>query len=721
MSDRLVVALAVAVGAGAWVKWAGPWPLVAAAVVAAILSLGGGRRAAAVVLAAGFVVSGWLAARAWDGLSPVDVAPASRIDGVATLVGDPESMPGGTRVDLRIEGMRLRATAPSSVAALHDAAAGERWRVAGRYSALDDVQRVRLASRHIAGRLRMTTARRVDGGGPASVIANAFRRVLLRGTRSLSHDQRALFAGVVLGDDRDQNPTEVEDFRASGLTHLLAVSGQNVVFLLAVLGPALRRIRLGARYGAVVGALVIFGTVTRWEPSVTRAVGMAGITVLAGTLGRDVSSLRVLAIAVSGLVLVDPLLVHSIGFALSVAACVGLAVIAPRLRTRMPEILAATIAAQLAVLPVLLPIFGPVPVVSIAANVLAGPVAGPLMMWGLTAGTLAGILDAGGRAGEVLAALLHVPTRVMLEWLSGVARWSADLDVAWLSPRAALVLALAVAAVVVATAAGRSVRPTAVATVVAVVAVAIAATALRPAGANGALLDTSGHDRLWRTGATTVVTTDGAAPPGRLLGALRARNVRTIDVLVVTGSSRAAGRSLGPVVERLRPQLVLGPANTQVPRAVAVETPAQVTAGPFRIDIHPEGKRLTVRIGSSEHAPRARPPRVRHHDAGPRDGDPQPHARLVLRPGGVLRPRRLPSPRRGPRRRRCRPPRRRRSEGRARPGGHRGGGARARRARRRGPRGAIRRPALGRHLAGRGRLSGLRGGGRRRQRHQRVR
>lgn len=624
MSDRVVVAVVIATAGGAWLKWSIPWPLVALVVLGAVLTLGD-HRGAIVVLTATFLLSGWLGARAWDGLTPSRVTPAARIDGVATLVADPEAVPGGIRVDLRIDGMRLRANAPSSLPALYDAAAGERWRVAGRYSPLDDVQRSRLASRHIAGRLRLTTAQRIDGGAPTSLIANAYRRLLLRGTGSLSHDQRALFTGVVLGDDREQNPTEVEDFRASGLTHLLAVSGQNVVFLLAVLGPALRRMRLGARYGAVVGALIVFGTVTRWEPSVTRAVGMAAVTVLATTLGRDVTSLRVLSVAVSGLVLVDPLLVHSIGFALSVAACAGLAVIAPRLRTRVPEALAVTIAAQVAVLPVLLPIFGPVPVVSVVANLLAGPIAGPLMMWGLTAGTLAGVVAHAGTAGAALATILHLPTRAMVGWLSGVARWSAGLDVPWLAPRVAMALgaAMAVGAVT------RKLRHrdwgrwrwAAVP-----VAVALAAAVLRPAGADGVALDTGGRDRLWRRGATTVVTTDGAAPAGRLLGALRARNVREIDVLVVTGSSRAAGRSLAPVLDRLRPALVLGPANTQVPRAVAVETRAVVTTGPFAIDVRPDGKRLTVRIGSSSHAPRARPPRVRRHHQGAGDGHPQPHA-----------------------------------------------------------------------------------------------
>ena len=70
--------------------------------------------------------------------------------------------------------------------------------------------------------------------------------------------------------------------------------------------------------------IAFFALITRFEPSVLRASAMAAVAVTATTLGRDSSSLRLLALAVGGLVLVDPFLVHSVGFQLSVAACVGI-------------------------------------------------------------------------------------------------------------------------------------------------------------------------------------------------------------------------------------------------------------------------------------------------------------------------------------------------------------------------------------------------------------
>ena len=78
-----------------------------------------------------------------------------------------------------------------------------------------------------------------------------------------------------------------------------------------------------------------------------------------------------------------------------------------------------TLAAQLGVAPVLLATFGPIPVASLPANLLCVPVAGLVMVWGLTAGLVAGVV------GAPLASLLHQPTRLALAWLELVAERTA--------------------------------------------------------------------------------------------------------------------------------------------------------------------------------------------------------------------------------------------------------------------------------------------------------
>jgi ComEC/Rec2-related protein len=406
-----------------------------------------------------------------------------------------------------------------------------------------------------------------------------------------------LFTGVVLGDDREQDTAEVEDFRAAGLTHLLAVSGQNLAFVLTLAAPISRRLGDRGRLVMAASLLLVFGAVTRWEPSVIRAVAMAMVAVWATTQGRPTGTRRALPLAVAVLLLVDPLLVRSVGFLLSVGASSGIALLASRLERALPTSLAVTLAAQAGVAPVLLPVFGALPLVAVPANLLALPAAGPLMMWGLAAGLPAGLV--GGPAARVL----HVPSHVLLWWIAGVARVSASLPVGRLTPTTAVVVVLAglVAWSLAALARRRSTRRTSDATdgsrppvrsAVRVGTAALAAIAARPLVVHpvvqAASLDTGmGSDRLWRRDGHAVVVTDGRAPPGRLLAALRAQQVPAVDVLVATSRSTTAGIAVGVVAERLPIGVVLAPPDRRYGAGrtptVGMRPGTAVRAGPFTV------------------------------------------------------------------------------------------------------------------------------------------
>jgi competence protein ComEC len=447
LSDRGVVALAAATWAGAVVAL--PVARVPAFVLLVMAWLG--RRPVLFVLASALLASG-LAARAWAGLSP----PRPRVvTATVTLVSDPVSRAWGTAAEVRLGRTRLLArAAPGPTArALAERLAGERVRLEGVVVPFDARSARRLAARHLAGRLEVVALRGWSAGSRLSVLANRARRLLVEGAASVPAGQRALFTGLVIGDDRAQTAASRDAFRAAGLSHLLAVSGGNVAFVLALAGPLLRRLSLGGRLVGGLAVLALFGVLTRWEPSVLRAEAMAAAAMVAAWRGRPQSGLRLLAVAVWGLILVDPLLVRSVGFQLSVAASAGIAVLARPLAARIPgprpvaDVLAVTAAAQAGVAPVLVPVFGPVPLASLPANLLAAPAAGVVMGWGLAAGLAAGLL-AGPADGRV-AWLLHRPTVVLVAWIDHVARAGAAAPL----PRLGLP-ALGAAGVVVAAALG---------------------------------------------------------------------------------------------------------------------------------------------------------------------------------------------------------------------------------------------------------------------------
>lgn len=235
-------------------------------------------------------------------------------------------------------------------------------------------------------------------------------------------------------DTRAIPPALVDDFRDAGLSHLLAVSGANVAFALAIAEPGLRRLRLGPRFAGGLAVLVLFGTMTRWEPSVLRASVMAGLVMLARLLGRPADARRVLVLAALGLLVVDPFLLHSVGFLLSCGACAGIVTasggIARHLRgpAWFREALAVTAAAQVGVAPVLLAVFGTIPLVALPANVLAAPFVGPLTIWGIVASVV------GGALGPWAARWLQLPTLAMLRAVELVAHAAARVPLALDAP-----------------------------------------------------------------------------------------------------------------------------------------------------------------------------------------------------------------------------------------------------------------------------------------------
>ena len=544
MSDRaaLVLAAVTAVGAAHPARWtlAAGLGIVVAGVVGGGVVGGGvvgggvvGRRWWQVILvvALGLFGSG-LAQRSLDGL---DGVRSGSVAGAATLLSDPAPSFGGLRADVRIGGRRLEARADGSAKeALEDRLAGEVLQVRGRIDPAGE--QPWLARRHVAGRL---TVVRIDGwapGGPVARLANRLRRLLVAGAASLDAREQALYTGLVIGDDRHQPADLGDQFLGAGLTHLLAVSGANVAFALAMVGPLLRRLRLWPRLLATLGVIGLFGVMTRFEPSVLRASAMAALAAVLAMPGRPVSRVAVMALAVTGLLLVDPLLVGSVGFGLSVSASLAIVLVAPRLAARLPgpsvlrEPLAVTLAAQLGVAPILLTAFGPIPVASLPANLLAVPVAGGVMIWGLTAGLAAGVL------GGPFATLVHLPTRLALAWLELVAARLSGAPLGQLGGFgvAALAIGLTVAVTAAATSRRRSAGWVVVGIVLLAAAGAVRAPPLRTTLEPGVV--------RWHAGSTDVVVLGGVGGRTELrssdvLAALRVAGIGTIDLLVVADAS----------------------------------------------------------------------------------------------------------------------------------------------------------------------------------------
>lgn len=382
-------------------------------------------RVVVVVLVVG-VVGVVRADAAWSGLHPRNVGP---YEGWATVVGDPQPYPAATRVVLEVDGERFEhwVRGRAGRTRIGEWQAGDRVLVLLRREPLDPERQRRVAWQHVVGDVQVEWVADTTAGGSLARASNRVRDAIERGSSVLPPDDAALFRGLVIGDDRDQPPEMIGRFRASGLSHLTAVSGQNVAFVLAAAGPLLRRLRPGLRWAATVGLIAWFVALTRFEPSIMRAGAMAALSATAYALGRERAPARLLALAVTGLLLVDPLLVGSVGFWLSVGATAGVTVVGPWLTVRLRLVgplagpLGVTLGAQVGVaLPAVL-VFGRMPLVSVPANLLAVPVAGAVMLYGLPAGLVAGAVPS-------VAPAVMFPCRVGVRWVDLVARLGERLE-----------------------------------------------------------------------------------------------------------------------------------------------------------------------------------------------------------------------------------------------------------------------------------------------------
>ncbi|HET8594753.1 MAG TPA: ComEC/Rec2 family competence protein, partial [Intrasporangium sp.] len=220
-------------------------------------------------------------------------------------------------------------------------------------------------------------------------------------TDHLSPEARGLVPALVIGDTSRTPPDLTDAMLATGLSHLSAVSGSNVTLVLAAaMGMCgLLGVRRRRRPWVALGVLAAFVVLARPEPSVVRAAVMGSVGLLGLSTSRRQAGVPALAAAILGLLVWDPWLARSYGFALSSVATLGLLVFAQpwgrtfarglpgRLRGLGP-ILAVPVAAQAVCAPIVVPLQGSVSLIAVVANLLAAPLVAPTTIVGVTVALL---------------------------------------------------------------------------------------------------------------------------------------------------------------------------------------------------------------------------------------------------------------------------------------------------------------------------------------------
>jgi len=264
--------------------------------------------------------------------------------------------------------------------------------------------------------------------GPAEVVRGppgwqgvieSMRSGLVAAVAHNPPDQAGLVPGLVVGDTSAMSAGLMADFKATGLTHLVAVSGANLAIMLTFLTALAKRVGVRGHGLTAVSVVGIAGFIAlcHSEPSVLRAAAM-GVVALAA-VGRGAgpgSGARGLALAIIGLCWIDPWMSRSVGFILSVLACAGIiawgATWSRRLGRWLPEwaaqAMAIPLAAQVATQPVICWLSGAVSVAGLMANAAAAVWVAPATVIGL------------------VTAVLSVVSPLVAGWTGYVAGWCAQ-------------------------------------------------------------------------------------------------------------------------------------------------------------------------------------------------------------------------------------------------------------------------------------------------------
>jgi competence protein ComEC len=219
--------------------------------------------------------------------------------------------------------------------------------------------------------------------------------------RGMPEREAALARGFVLGEDDRIDGRTRDDFQRSNLTHLLAVSGENVILLGVLAWPllALLGLPLRARLVGTLCLIAIYVPVTGAGPSIQRAGAMGAAGLVAALADRPRSRWYAVLLAAAATLAVNPRAEGDVGWQLSFAAVIGIMLWAKRLtgllargadrrsaRRALAEAVAVTASATVATAPLMAAAFDQFSPAALPANVLAAPAVAPAMWLGMLTG-----------------------------------------------------------------------------------------------------------------------------------------------------------------------------------------------------------------------------------------------------------------------------------------------------------------------------------------------
>lgn len=239
----------------------------------------------------------------------------------------------------------------------------------------------------------------------ARTIHNIRRDIVEKVRRILPEDTANLCTGLLVGEKSELSEEIQENFRKSSLSHMLAISGAHVSYILLGVTTFIQKLKLHKRWGKVI--LILFFTffmaLTGFTPSVTRSCIMVILQLLASILFRKSDTYQNLAISSFILLLINPYTLLDIGFQLSFGGTIGIVAFSRKLQNakekkiftkkrleivgkglqKIKEMCLVTLSANLVITPIMMYHFHTISFTFFISNLLASPILAICLILGM--------------------------------------------------------------------------------------------------------------------------------------------------------------------------------------------------------------------------------------------------------------------------------------------------------------------------------------------------
>lgn len=373
---------------------------------------------------------------------------------MGTVASSPEHLDGVTRFQLDAEqierasqtlstsGMILVSTSP-----MRDLEMGSRVQVSGalrtpaRFDAFDYTSYLARANVYSVISNAAVEILELPSPTPLQGLSQLRARIQAFLQTSIPEPHSSLLSGILLGDDSGIDPELADAFAMTGTAHVLAISGFNMAILGQTLLNLLKLWKPTRRFAVVgaVGGILIYGVFVGANPAVLRAIVMTSLYFVGQNLTRKTYAPASVAFTVLVLSFINPSILWDIGFQLSLAAVLGLALFSPflerfwiwalrktPLRRFVPTIngiLTPSIAAFLLTTPLIAFYFGRLSLVWLPVNALIAPLQSTILIVGIISALI-------GLVSPFLGSLLLSIPFVCVGWMVSVIRYFAKLPYA---------------------------------------------------------------------------------------------------------------------------------------------------------------------------------------------------------------------------------------------------------------------------------------------------